>query len=248
MKICDLRFTNEDRKRAAPLSAIVNRQSSIINGFTLLEVLIAMVILSIALTVAWQTFSTATRAWTGGRKVIDTMHHGDFVLGQLSSALRSMAFFDSAPEKYGFRMENNAIGCGGHSISWVTGSDAFIPPGEEAYTHGLHRIEVGAGRNDDGDEGFVVTVWPHLADEEKIEKKSWFITDSIKGLSCKAYDTEKDNEGWTDQWDHSNAIPGLIEITLCAEPAEEYGRPVEFRQLIELPLGPEVTNVVSEAR
>ena len=216
-------------------------------GFTLLEILISMVILSIALTLAWQTFSTATRAWTGGRKVMDQMHHGDFVLSQLSSALRSMAFFEDAKEHYGFRMENNTTGYGQHSISWVTASQAFIPHGEQ-FEHGLHRIEVGGGTDEDGTEGLTVTVWPHLADEEEVEKKSWFITENIKGLSCQVYDNDSDEERWRDEWEYSNAIPGLVEITLYSEPAGKYDDPVELRQLIEIPLGPPVTNDVSEAR
>jgi len=216
-------------------------------GFTLLEVMIAVVILAIAMTVAGQLFSAVTRAWTGARIVMDRMHHGDFVLGQLTSSIRSMAFFDSKPEKYAFRIKNNPAGYGEHSISWVTGSSAFIPPGE-AFAHGLHRIEVGGGTDDDGVDGLVVTVWPYLADEEKVEKKSWLVSENIKGLSCKIYDTKEGEEGWTDKWEYSNAIPGLIEITLYAEPAKEYDDPVEFRQIIEIPLGPPVTNDVSKAR
>ena len=216
-------------------------------GFTLLEVLISMVILSIAMTVAWQTFSTATRAWTGGREMLDKTHHGDFVLGQLSSALRSMAFLTNSTKQCAFRMKNNPAGYGEQTISWVTGSSAFIPPGE-AYSHGLHRIEIGGGEDEDGVEGLVVTVWPYLADEEKVEKKSWFVSENIKGLSCRVYDTKDGEEGWKDTWEYSNAIPGLIEITLYAEPADKYERPVKFRQLIEIPLGKPVTNTVSAAK
>lgn len=231
------------RSRSDGLPAGVCRR----RGFTLLEVLLAMVILSISMTVAWQTFSTATRAWNSGREVLDKTHHGDFVLGQLASSLRSMVFFPTAPEKYAFRIKNNSAGRGQQTISWVTGSSAFIPPGEAA-AHGLHRIEVGAGEDEDGAEGLVVTVWPYLADEEKVEKKSWLVSENIQGLTCKVYDTKSGEEGWKDDWEYSNSIPGLIEISLYAAPAEQGGDPVKFRQLIEIPLGPPVTNEVSEAK
>lgn len=214
-------------------------------GFTLLEVMISMVILSIALTVAWQTFSAATRAWTVGREVLDKEHHGDFVLTQLSSALRSTAVFDSAPEKYGFRMESNRSGYGDHTISWVTASNAFIPPGE-VFAHGLHRLQIGGGEDDDGNEGLVVSAWNHLADEDEVEKKSWFISENIKGLSCQAYDEEK--EDWTDNWERSNAIPGLIEITLYTDPVKEGDNPITFRQLIEIPVGPMIEDEIPEVR
>jgi len=216
-------------------------------GFTLLEVLISMVILAIAMAIAFQTFSAVTHGWTAARMRMDKVHHGDFVLGQLASSLRSMSFSESKPEKYAFRIKNNRIGYGEHSISWVTDSSAFIPPGE-AVAHGRHRIEVGGGEDEDGTEGLIVTVWPYLADEEKIEKQSWFVSENIKGLSCKVYDTKEGEEGWKDTWEYSNSIPGLIEITLYAEPAEKHEKPVEFRQLIEIPLHLPITNNVSEAR
>ncbi|MCC7299949.1 MAG: prepilin-type N-terminal cleavage/methylation domain-containing protein [Verrucomicrobia bacterium] len=217
-------------------------------GFTLLEVMIAVVILAIAMTVAGQLFSTVTRSWSGARVVMDRMHHGDFVLGQLSSALRSMVMLTNSQEQCGFRIENNSAGEGEHTISWVTASSAFIPPGEDIFSHGLHRVQVGAGENDDGIEGLVVKAWPYLADEETVEKKSWFVSENIKGLSCKVYDTKQGEEGWKDTWEYSNAIPGLVEITLYTEPAKKGDEPVKFRQIIEIPLGPPVTNNISEAR
>lgn len=216
-------------------------------GFTLLEVMIAIVILAIAMTVAGQLFSAVTKAWAGARIVMDRTHHGDFALGQLTSALRSMAFSENKPDKYGFRIEDNSAGEGESTISWVTDSSAFVPP-NDALAHGRHRIEVGAGEDEDGVEGLVVTVWPYLADEEEVEKKSWLVSENIKGLRCRMYDTKKDEEGWRDDWEYSNAIPGLIEITLYAEPLREHDDPVEFRQIIEIPLGPAVTNEVSEAK
>jgi prepilin-type N-terminal cleavage/methylation domain-containing protein len=211
-------------------------------GFTLLEIMISIVILVIAMTIAWQTFSSVTLAWTRARKLMDSTHHGDFVLTQLASALRSMAFFDSLPDKYGFRMDDNSSGkYGDHSISWVTASGAFVPRGEFA-EHGLHRIEIGAGKDDDGNEGLLVSVWPHLADEDEVEKKSWVISENIKGLTCYVYNLEE--EDWDTDWEDTNSIPGLIEITLYADPLEKYGDPIEYHQLIEIPLGPPVTTEV----
>jgi prepilin-type N-terminal cleavage/methylation domain-containing protein len=216
-------------------------------GFTLLEILVALVILSIAMTVAWQTLAAATRSWTAARKLLDQTHHGDFVLTQLSSALRSMAFFDSLPEQYGFRMDDDPGGdYGEHTISWVTASTAFLPRGTE-FQNGMHRIEVGAGEDDDGNEGLLVSVWRHIVDDEDdIEKKSWVVSDVIKGLRCAVYNTE--DELWDDEWEQTNAIPGLIEITLYAEPVKEGDDPIEYRQLIEIPLGPPVTNEVDSAQ
>jgi hypothetical protein len=67
-------------------------------------------------------------------------------------------------------------------------------------------------------------------------------------LSCKIYDTHDGEDRWRDDWEYSNAIPGLVEITLYADPPEKNADPVEFRQVIEIPLGPPVTNEVSAAK
>jgi prepilin-type N-terminal cleavage/methylation domain-containing protein len=214
-------------------------------GFTLIEIMIAMVIMIIAMTIAWQTLSATTGAWTAAREMVDSTHHGDFAMTQLTSALRSMAFFKASAKNYGFRMENTSGEYGEHTISWVTASHAFMPRGTE-FDNGLHRIEIGAGEDDDGNKGLLVSVWRHIVDDEDdVEKKSWVVSEVIKGLSCAVYNTEE--EEWDDEWETSNAVPGLIEITLYADPLEENDDPIEYRQLIEIPLGPEVTNDVESA-
>lgn len=214
-------------------------------GFTLLEILVAIVILAIAMGVAWQTLAGATRAWTSARQMLDQTHHGDFALTQLSAALRSMVFFDSQPERYGFRMERNSEGMGEQTISWVTASRAFLPNGTE-FQNGLHRIEIGAGRDDEGHEGLKVSVWRHLApDEERVEKQSWIISEVVQGLRCAVYDPE--SEQWDTQWEQTNAIPSLLEITLYAAAPDPTDDPIEYRQLIEIPIGRPITNRVESA-
>jgi prepilin-type N-terminal cleavage/methylation domain-containing protein len=213
------------------------------SGFTLIEVMVSILILVIAITLAWQTFSSAIRAWTGAQKVTETLHQGDFIMEQLSAALRSMAYFPNSAKHYGFRMENNPDGLGEHTISWVTSHQAFMPRGG-SFEHGMHRIEIGAGRID-RTEGLVVTVWQHMADKDDVKKESWIISETIQGLSCYVYDQRPGEERWTDEWETTNKIPGLIEITLFAEPYEKYGDPIEFKQLIEIPRGPRTTNEVT---
>ncbi|MFH0878288.1 MAG: prepilin-type N-terminal cleavage/methylation domain-containing protein, partial [Lentisphaerota bacterium] len=57
-------------------------------GFTLLEVLVALVVMTAIFTIIYSTFSGTVRAWTRGTELLDDLHHGDFVMEQLTSALR----------------------------------------------------------------------------------------------------------------------------------------------------------------
>lgn len=206
-----------------------------------------MVLMVTAMTIIIGTFSTITRAWEQGSKAIDGLHHGDFVMEQLVSALRSAAFFKSAPEKYGFWLESRESGSyPNDKISWVTAGTAFIP--RDSYlTRGLHRIETTIEDNKDGDESFAVRAFPHLADPEDAgDVDAWHISSIVKGLDCKVYNTE--DEVWEDEWEDTNALPSIIQVTLYMDPLEEYGDPVEITRMVRIPVAPAVTAAVNQAQ
>lgn len=216
------------------------------SGFTLLELLVALSIMLAAFTVIWNTFSTTIKAWTRGSDLLDDLHHGDFVMEQLVSALRSAAFFNTAPDKYGFWLDDNGSGEDARDeISWVTSGTAFLPP-DSPLAGGLHRIAITIDNNEDGDPAVAVRVWPHLAKEDDIEMDDEvsYVSTEIKGMDCRVYvkdesANESDISGdWKDEWEDTNSIPRLVEITLYMEPIEEYGDPVELKRLIEIPVAP----------
>ena len=131
-------------------------------GFTLLELLIAMTILVIAMTIIFSTFSATLSAWEKGNEMLDDLHHGDFVMEQLVAALRSAAFFPTRPDKYGFRLKSRQRGnYPGDQISWVASGTAFIP-NDSIFANGMYRITVSIDENDEGEPGVLVQAWPHL--------------------------------------------------------------------------------------
>jgi len=58
--------------------------------------------------IVWSTYSVTMNAWRRGSDLVDELRHSDFVMEQLVSALRSAAFFHTAPDKYGFRSRARA--------------------------------------------------------------------------------------------------------------------------------------------
>ncbi|MBN1268233.1 MAG: prepilin-type N-terminal cleavage/methylation domain-containing protein [Kiritimatiellae bacterium] len=215
-------------------------------SFTLIELLVALTILVTAMTIIWGTFSTTVNAWRRGGELLDDLHHGDFVMEQLVSALRSAAFFATAPHKYGFRMEDGGSGLGaGDEFSWVASGSTFIPK-ESPLAQGLHRLVVTVEPNDDGVASFAVRAYPHLADEDKMTPPDpWYISSVVKGIDCRTYNVE--DEAWEDRWEDTNALPSVVEVTLYMEPIEEYGDPVTIRRLVEIPVAPVVTQAVKWA-
>lgn len=212
-------------------------------GFTFVELLVALTILSLAFAIAISIFTSALKAWRRGSDELTKLHHGDFVMEQLVQALRSTAFFDSLPEAYEFRLQKrHAGGHPGDVISWVTSSSAFMSL-DSPYANGLHRIVVTVDRTDRGQYGVAIRAMPHLSEDEDLEPDSWFVSTRVKGLRCRIFDDEIG--AWQDGWDESNSIPSLVEITLYMDPEEEYGPPTRIQRAVEIPVAPAVTSRVS---
>lgn len=199
----------------------------------------ALTVMAVAFTVVWNTFSAVIKAWRRGGQAVDEIRHGDFVMEQLVSALRSTAFFPLKPDRYGFWLDNKGEQ---DEISWVTSGTAFMPP-DSPLAQGVHRLMVSIEPNDDGDESFTVRAFPHLAEEiEKNEAPSWPISSRVKGLDVRVWNPQ--DETWEDEWEDTNKIPGLIEVTLFMEPLERYEPPIKIARLVQIPLGPVTTSTV----
>lgn len=211
-------------------------------GFTFIEMLVALSIMSLAFAIAISIFSNSLRAWNRGAEELEKLHHGDFVMEQLVQALRSTAFFDTSPEFYEFRLDKRQAG--GHPadvMSWVTSSSAFMPL-DSPYANGLHRLVVtieGARR---GEYGVAIRAVPHLSEDDDLDSDPWYVSTRVKGLRCEIYDDEVGV--WEDRWDESNAIPSLVKITLEMEPEEPYGPPVRVQRAVQIPVAPAVTSRV----
>jgi hypothetical protein len=73
----------------------------------------------------------------------------------------------------------------------------------------------------------------------------WFISSRVKGLDCKVWDNEQ--EDWDDEWENTNTVPPLIQLTLYLEPAER-SEEVVVTRLVEIPIGPITLRAMSVAR
>jgi prepilin-type N-terminal cleavage/methylation domain-containing protein len=80
-------------------------------GFTLLELMVAMVILTIAMSIAFEAFSGTIRAWKRGTEVVDGIKHGDFAMNQLAAALNSTLYFFNERKSYAFTIEKDNSAC-----------------------------------------------------------------------------------------------------------------------------------------
>ena len=207
-------------------------------AFTLLEMLIAISILSMILATCHLAFSASINAWRRGSEYLERQHHSDFAFDQILSALYSTSFVKSDKVDYGFRHEDGEVdGFPADEISWVTASGAFV---REPYSLAPHRLYLTI---DSQLEEPALSAKVHFAfdKEEDVERAEYrAVSRNLVGLNCRFYNTM--DEEWEDEWTTSNRVPEEIEITLYAPPIDEGEDPITFIRVIRIPVAEQKSN------
>jgi len=207
-------------------------------GFTLLELMAAMVILVIAMSIAFQAFSGTIRAWKRGTEVIESIKHGDFAMNQLVSALSSTIYFNNPRKTYAFKIDKgNISGLPADLVSFVTASGAFMPH-NSPFATGPHRIELFIDDDDHGNPALFAVAMPAIASDEEFEDEydaePILVSRAIQGLEILFWD--KEAEDWEEEWEKENAIPERILVTIFVPSEEENEEPIEFTRVVEIPV------------
>jgi len=215
-------------------------------GFTLIEILVAVTILAVVMTVTCLTFSTATMAWRRGVALSDDLHHGDFVVEQLVMALRSAYYPDVSGEsdEYGFIIEDNGDDeFSSDRISWVKLGGALV--GKHcSFAGSPHRVEFFVEEDDDGESAAAVKFWRVQGQTEEFDPEELepvWIARKITGFNCRMQDPEEeidedtDEIAWLDEWEDTNRVPMTVELTLWMEPLDDDEPAVEMKRIVQIP-------------
>jgi len=226
------------------MSETNNRARRKTAGFTLLELIMAIMILSVMMLLSFFCFDAVVRSWQAGMEMSDSLGQADHVMEQLVSGLRSAYYPDTGAqsEEYGFSFGDGGDGPGARdSISWVKIGRALV--GEDCgFVESPHRVNVFV---EDGKEasGLMVKAWRvdlqlDDFDPETIQPVS--LSPRVMGFNCRMLDKDQpdknDEPNWQDEWSYSNCIPKAVEITLYMTPPKEGDEPLEVKRIVEIPL------------
>ena len=173
-------------------------------GFTMIELLIAIALTATIVTASIVAFSTASRIWRNGADAADAIHHGDYVMEQLASALRSAYYPDATQpsSQHGMVLVNDGDEDEAHdSLSWVKFGSALVGR-NSGIADSPHRIvvyTVEEGEEDDealAEGGLVVKAWRLSAqiedfdpeDEEYVKPR--LLMPDVLALDFKVLDPE----------------------------------------------------------
>ena len=202
--------------------------------------MVAMVLLTIAMSIAFQAFAGTLRAWKRGTEVMEGITHGDFAMNQLVSALNSTIYFNNPRKTYAFKIEKSSNGgLPTDWISFVTASGAFMPH-SSPFSSGPHRIELFIDDDDYGDPALFALAMPAIAtdDEEEFadeyDAEPILVSRAVQGLEIMIWDEE--DEAWTEKWEKENAIPERVLLAVFVASENEDEEPIEFVRVVEIPV------------
>ena len=224
-------------------------------GFTMIEMLLAIMILAGMTIVSTMVFHTIVRNWTLATDMADNMQRVDYVTAQVAYALRSAYFPTSGQTSNadGFMLldenERNEPDQS-DTISWTKLGPSIVGRNSR-FAHSPHKVTLSVRSEKDADEdhpaGLIAKVIgedkfrPDDFDEDDETNWDWFLLGSqVQGFNCRVLDKDEPFKSgmanWQDTWDTSNCIPRRVQLTFWMKPIEEGKDPYPVVRVLEIPL------------
>ena len=115
-------------------------------AFTMIELLLATMLVGVVTALAALTFQAVTRGWQVSADYMDKMQRTDYALNQVISGLRSMYYPHDGKqdERYGFTLEDKGEGDSPRNsdiISWTKTGSAIVGT-KSAVADTVHRVQI----------------------------------------------------------------------------------------------------------
>ena len=222
-------------------------------GFTLLELLLSIMVLSIMMLLSFVCFNAVIQSWTAGMEMSDSMAQADYIMNQIESGLRS-AYFNTSVQKEderGFQFIDGGDGENARdTIAWMKEGRAFVGnlksiDGKTEIAEMPHRVMLYV-ENDgrEGGGGLMVKAWSSdfMPDDFDVEEdvKAFLISPKVIAMDCKVLKEPPEEKAreikWEDEWTSSNALPYKVSVTLYLRPIKEREMPLAVARDIEIPV------------
>ena len=212
-------------------------------AFTLVEILLAVVLLGVLTAITMATFNSVTRSWQISTDYLDKMQRTDFALNQVVSGLRSLYYPHGGEQSYdyGFYLTDNGDGEDpdrSDVIEWSKRGSAIVGS-KSAAVDTVHRVQLMVleeGNHDYMEPIEVTGLYARHCPDVTLRPKDnrddidfsfgndemyqpVLIADGIVGFNCRVLPTdekveaEHDESLFEDTWETSNAVPYKVELT-----------------------------------
>ncbi len=202
-------------------------------GFTLVEIMAAVAILSLVLVGVYGLWSGSLRGWRRGGEATEVFQRQRVVMETLGQLAQSVVYFAASPDLYAIvGVKNPGLG---DSVSFVTASDAFLPP-SEATDAGMRRVTISLEQDEYRRTYLAIVNQPALGvtDDSKQEVQAHVVSMDVSGFFVRYLDPR--DGGWYDKWQDANVIPSAMEFTVVFGQPGDQIPPVTVTRAIDLPI------------
>jgi hypothetical protein len=198
-----------------------------------MEVLLAVAILSIVIGGVYSTWTASLNAWRRGTDASEVFQRQRIVMEALGELAQSTMFFAASPTLYSV-IATKHPGLG-DSVSFVTASDAFLPPGE-ANAAGMRRVTISLEQDDYQRTYLAIVNQPALRPEDQPAEtlQAHVISTDVSGFYVRYRDAR--NGLWNDTWDDANTPPSAMEFTVVFGKQGDRLPPVVVTRAVDIPV------------
>jgi len=207
-------------------------------GFTLIEIMMAMVIFSLVITAIYATWTLIIKSAKIGLEASAQLQRERIAMRTIEESLGCARSFAADLRHYGFWAENGD----GAALSFVARLPESFPRGGRFGDFDVRRVTFSLESGPGSEQQLVMRQSPILMDAEKDEDEKehpLVLARGVNKMEFEFWDTRK-NE-WVDEWIQTNQIPKMMKITLgfvMKKPNQAFGateRRQEISRIVALP-------------
>ena len=205
-----------------------------------MEVLLAVAILSILITAVYSTWSAGLNAWRRGSDASEVFQRQRIVMEALMELTQSAVFFSTSPELY---MVTGTKNPGlGDAVSFVTASDAFLPPSEATDT-GMRRVTISLEQDSYRRTYLAIVNQPALSPDDQSSEppQAHVISMDVSGFHVRYRDPRSGE--WNDTWEDTAVPPSAIEYTVTFGQTGSRLPPVVVTRTVDIPVAAYIAQV-----
>ncbi len=178
-------------------------------GFTLVEILIAMGILTIVLAAIFSTWTAILRGKKVGIDAAAAVQRARMAGRTIEEALGSTLLFVQNQSYYSFEAKNGSQ----PTLSFVTRLSPSFPRAGKFSGLDVRRVTFSVEQAPGGTRQLVLRQTPLLMDTDQDEKdRPVVLASNVKDFKSEFWDPRLDD--WTDEWKQTNQLPVLVKVTI----------------------------------
>jgi len=181
-------------------------------GFTLIEIMMALMIFSLVLGAIYTTWILVMRATRVGQDAAGQAQRQRVALRTIEDSLMCIQSFQASQRYYSFNVENGDS----PMLGFASRVPDIFPRNGKFGDFNLRRLTYTLEAAPEGGKNLVLRQNPILMDQDEDEQKyPLILARNVKTFIVECWDTNKLNGGeWADEWLTTNDIPPMVRVGL----------------------------------